>query len=371
MPAGSSARSFKRSACWPSRGSPTKRYAFASAAGPMNSGSTSIDRQSETQAPHWMHAIVCVTSIIDSGGTTYSRSGGSPSGSSQGVTRWIFVQWTASMSTIRSLSTGMLPIGSTTMAPFGAVSAALSRCVWHASVGLPLMRTPHEPQIAARQEQRIPIEPSSRSRACRIPSSTERCPSRSIVKSSQWAASPDSGEYRRILSVYSGISVCPLLGLPLCQRHRRVGHLGRTAAVDGQGDVLEPFGVVALGEVQTELGTARLLALQRADDDALGRIQHVPELDGSQHILVEDRAAVVDAGDLGLLLQAPDDLVGLGQPLVRAEHGALLVHHRAEVVLDLGDPAAAGVVAPQDRVDLPLLVGERAVADARHRHPER
>ena len=34
----------------------------------MNSGSTSIDRQSETQAPHWMQAIDCVTSIIDSRG---------------------------------------------------------------------------------------------------------------------------------------------------------------------------------------------------------------------------------------------------------------------------------------------------------------
>ena len=159
----------------------------------MNSGSTSIDRQSETQAPHWMHAIVCVMSIIDSGGTTYSRSGGSPSGSSHGVTRCIFFQWTASMSTIRSLSTGMLPIGSTTIVPSDAVSAASSRCVWQASVGLPLMRTPQEPQIAARHEQRMPIEPSWRSRAWRIPSSTERWPSRSIVKSSQWAASPDSG----------------------------------------------------------------------------------------------------------------------------------------------------------------------------------
>ena len=83
----------------------------------MNSGSTSSDRQSETQAPQWMQAIDCVTSIIDSGGTTYSRSGGSPSGSSHGTTRWTFFQWTASMFTIRSLSTGMLPIGSTTIAP--------------------------------------------------------------------------------------------------------------------------------------------------------------------------------------------------------------------------------------------------------------
>ena len=79
----------------------------------MKSGSTSIDRQTETQAPHWMQAIDWVTSIIDSGGTTYSRSGGSPSGRSHGVTRRIFFQWVASMSVTRSLITGMLPIGST------------------------------------------------------------------------------------------------------------------------------------------------------------------------------------------------------------------------------------------------------------------
>ena len=54
----------------------------------------------------------------------------------------------------------MLPIGSTTITPSGARSAAWSRWVWQARVGRPLMRTPHEPQIAARQEQRMPIEPS-------------------------------------------------------------------------------------------------------------------------------------------------------------------------------------------------------------------
>ena len=81
----------------------------------MNSGSASIERQEETQAPHWMQAIDWVMSIIDSGGTTYSRSGGSPSGRSHGVTRRIFVQWVDSMSVTRSLITGMFPIGSTTI----------------------------------------------------------------------------------------------------------------------------------------------------------------------------------------------------------------------------------------------------------------
>ncbi len=84
----------------------------------MNSGSTSSDRHADTHTLHWMQAIDWVTSIMASAGTLYSSfSGGSPSGSSQGTTRWIFFQWTASMSTIRSLITGMLPMGSTTIAP--------------------------------------------------------------------------------------------------------------------------------------------------------------------------------------------------------------------------------------------------------------
>ena len=124
MPCGSSERSFSRSSCCASRGSPTKRYALASAAGPMKSGSTSIDRQSETQAPHWMHAIDCVTSTMFSWGTMYSRSGIGSLLMSQGVTRRIFCQWTSSMSTTRSLTTGMLPIGSTSIAPLRADFAA-------------------------------------------------------------------------------------------------------------------------------------------------------------------------------------------------------------------------------------------------------
>ena len=81
----------------------------------MKSGSTSIDRHEETQAPHWMQAMVWVMSTIDSGGTMRSRSGGSPSSRSHGVTRRILVQWLDSMSVTRSLTTGMLPMGSTTI----------------------------------------------------------------------------------------------------------------------------------------------------------------------------------------------------------------------------------------------------------------
>src|SRR6476660_6681895 len=81
----------------------------------MKSGSASIERQEETQAPHWIQAIDWVMSIIDSGSTMYSRSGGSPWGRSQGVTRRILVQWVDSMSVIRSVITGIFPIGSTTI----------------------------------------------------------------------------------------------------------------------------------------------------------------------------------------------------------------------------------------------------------------
>ena len=154
--------------------------------------------------------MVCVMSIIDSRGTMYSRSGTGSLLRSHGVTRWIFFQWTASMSTIRSRMIGMLPIGSTviTVGLSGSWprSAASSRWVLHASPGLPFIRTPHEPQIACWHEQRIPIDPSLSSRIWRIASSTDWWPLRSTVCSSQWGASPAWGSYRRILSVYSGIS---------------------------------------------------------------------------------------------------------------------------------------------------------------------
>src|SRR5919109_503535 len=124
----------------------------------MNSGSASIERQAETQAPHWMQLTTWVTSIIVSGGTTYSRLGGSPSGNSHGVTRRIFVQWVDSMSVTRSLTTGMFPIGSTTIGlpspRLLAYSWASAIWVLQASVERPLIFVPHEPQIAALHEQR-------------------------------------------------------------------------------------------------------------------------------------------------------------------------------------------------------------------------
>src|SRR5947208_13603817 len=96
----------------------------------MNSGSTSSDRHADTHTPQWMHAIDWVMSIIDSGSTMYSRSGGSPSGRSHGTTRWTFFQWTASMSTIRSLITGMFPIGSTVLLPSGSGDSSDARSSW-------------------------------------------------------------------------------------------------------------------------------------------------------------------------------------------------------------------------------------------------
>ena len=73
----------------------------------------------------------------------------------------------------------MLPMGSTVIAPSRPRSAASPMRVLQASADLPLMRTPQEPQMAARQEQRMPIEASSRSLTWRMPSSTERSGGRS------------------------------------------------------------------------------------------------------------------------------------------------------------------------------------------------
>src|SRR4029079_16946412 len=125
----------------------------------MSAGSASIDRHEETQAPHWMQPTVWVTSIIDSGGTTYSRSGGSPSGRSHGVTRRIFSQCVDSMSVTRSLTTGMFPMGSTTIGTDPLVERrsasdwASEIWVLQARPDCPLILVPHEPQIAARHEQ--------------------------------------------------------------------------------------------------------------------------------------------------------------------------------------------------------------------------
>ncbi len=84
--------------------------------------------------------------------------------------------------------------------------------------------------------------------------------------------------------------------------------------------------VVALGEVGAELRAARLLALERRDHGGLRAVDHVAELDRAEHVLVEDRAAVVDPGALGLLAQAPDRLQRALQPRLVAEHGRVLVH---------------------------------------------
>ena len=159
----------------------------------MKSGSTSIDRQSDTQAPHWMQAIVCVTSTIDSRGDEVLALGD----------RLLVDQ-------PRRDALDLLPVDRVhvddQVLDHGHVAhrldlddavarepSASSRWVWQARPGWPLTRTPHEPQIAARHEQRTPIEPSKRALACRIPSSTERCGSSSMVCSSQYGASPDSG----------------------------------------------------------------------------------------------------------------------------------------------------------------------------------
>ncbi len=53
---------------------------------------------------------------------------------------------------------------------------------------------------------------------------------------------------------------------------------------------------------------ARLLALLSRDDDRLRTVEHVAELDRADHVLVEDRAAVVDRRLGRLLLEPADDL---------------------------------------------------------------
>ena len=92
----------------------------------------------------------------------------------------------------------------------------------------------------------------------------------------------------------------------LGDRDRRVAHLG--SSIDERDvDVLEPLLVVALGVVGAELSAARLFALERSDHGRLGAVDHVAGLDRAEHVLVEDRSAVIDPG-LGRFLFEPRDL---------------------------------------------------------------
>ena len=97
------------------------------------------------------------------------------------------------MSVTRSLITGMFPMGSTVISasppPLRAIRAASSAAspswVLQASVDWPLILTPQEPQIAARQEQRTASVPSLSFLACSRPSRTDRVGSSSTSNVSQ------------------------------------------------------------------------------------------------------------------------------------------------------------------------------------------
>ena len=109
---------------------------------------------------------------------------------SQGVTRRILAQCVDSISVIRSLITGMFPIGSTTIGlgpPLRRLAASCASPIWvlQPRPEEPLIFIPQEPQIAARQEQRTESEPSSRSLAWSSPSRTESEGSSSTLNSSQ------------------------------------------------------------------------------------------------------------------------------------------------------------------------------------------
>ena len=82
--------------------------------------------------------------------------------------------------------------------------------VLQASAERPLMRTPHEPQIAARHEQRMAIEASSRSFTWRMPSSTER----------------SGGEVHVVVGPVGGLAG---LGVEAADLQLEIGHLSKSA----------------------------------------------------------------------------------------------------------------------------------------------
>src|SRR3954453_1201551 len=129
--------------------------------------------------------------------------------------------------------------------------------------------------------------------------------------------------------------------------------------------VFEPLGVVALRVVGAVLRAPALLALQRRDAGALGVVEHVPELDCANQILVEDGAVVVDGGGLRLLLESADRLQRLLDPGLVAEDGNFAVHRLAQLELYLGDAAAGALGAGHQVGGQRLLVLEHLLRGAR------
>ena len=119
---------------------------------------------------------------MDSSEAMYSCSGAGPDGLSQGSTALTLSQWTSN-STTRSLSSPMLPAGSTLTAP-SPEPAKSEILVLQASTPRPFTRTAHDPQMALRHEQRSARVPSTSSRILISPSSTVAVSSTSMEKSS-------------------------------------------------------------------------------------------------------------------------------------------------------------------------------------------
>ena len=108
----------------------------------------------------------------------------------------------------------------------------------------------------------------------------------------------------------------------------RVGHLGLASPLRETVMCLSHSSSLRSGKSVRNCAPRDSLRSSAASDDALGAVEHVPQLDRAQHVLVEDRAAVVDAGRLGLLLEPADDLQARAQARLVAEHRAVAVHRR-------------------------------------------
>ena len=131
---------------------------MASAAGPKNSGSDSIELHSETQQPHMMQSASLWMGAISSGDPELLLGDVEVARLDQGFMFLTFVQ-NGFMSTTRSLRTGMLPIGEMTGTwPRSTIGFIRSL---QASTARPSMRIPQEPQIIIRQLLRYESVPST------------------------------------------------------------------------------------------------------------------------------------------------------------------------------------------------------------------
>src|SRR5579863_2940539 len=120
-------------------------------------------------------------------------------------------------------------------------------------------------------------------------------------------------------------SILPLLRLELGNRHRFEPEVNPLRRQISQG-MLQPVGVVALGEILAEVRAAALLANERALDEGFREIDHPTQFDRFQQLRIVLVSAVLEP-DFAVAVANLAQLVTHGQEAVGIAEDAGLIHH--------------------------------------------